>query len=249
MMKLDYTRYYKNWHEDTPEHIGSVTKSFQKTLAPFFPKDIEADILDIGCGMGYCLLALQELGFINITGIDIDEGQIESCQKKKLNVELVVDSIGYLLNSQSKFDFILALDVIEHVPHDCQMKFVSAIYASLKPGGTFVCTVPNANSALACRWRYNDWTHHSSFTEHSLDFLLFNAGFSDIRVVSLDDQTRPPILTLHFCNMTHWKRVYRWFIFSLHRRFQRFQLYAELGDEAWDIPLSLNILGLGKKEL
>ena len=51
--------------------------------------------------------------------------------------------------------------------------------------------VPNANSLLASRWRYIDWTHTSSFTEASLDFVCLNAGFTNITYLPDDSSGRP----------------------------------------------------------
>jgi 2-polyprenyl-3-methyl-5-hydroxy-6-metoxy-1,4-benzoquinol methylase len=177
MRSLDYTRQYLKWHLDKPEHIQGTKRYYQRLLQPYLPQNKDAHILDVGCGMGF---ALQDLGFVCVEGIDLDQGQVKSCLEKQFKVNQVDDSVEFLSKKLGKYDLILALDVIEHIPHDIQLNFVEAILNALKPCGTFICTVPNTNSTLAGRWQFIDWTHYTSFTDHSLDFLLFNGGFEDI---------------------------------------------------------------------
>ena len=72
--------------------------------------------------------------------------------------------------------------MLEHVPVAAQIELLRTIRGALRPGGRLILTVPNANSPLASRWRYIDFTHHVSFTEHSLSFVLRNASFGAIKM-------------------------------------------------------------------
>jgi SAM-dependent methyltransferase len=245
-MTMEYTRYYRKWHPDTPEHYKEMQNYYKVFLAPYLPEEKDIKILEIGCGMGFCLLALQELGYKHIEGIDVDPGQIQVCKNKNLDVRLIQDSEEYLSNKQSDYDLILAFDVLEHIYPEKQLPLVLAIFNILKRNGLFLCTVPNANSCLASRWRYIDWTHKSSFTECSLDFLLYNGGFQKISIFPIEVNLR--ILTRYPFRKSHWRGVIRKILKFFFRIFYRLQLFVELGDEAWKIPLSLNILGVAKKE-
>ncbi|MFM6021922.1 MAG: class I SAM-dependent methyltransferase, partial [Dolichospermum sp.] len=151
--KIDYTRHYKKWHSDTPEHIQSMKQYSLGLLSSFLPENKEIRILEVGCGMGFAMLALQDLGYSHIVGIDIDYGQVQSCVQKGLNVTCVEDSTSYLYSHVNEYDLIVVLDVIEHITHANQLEFVRAICQALKPNGQIICTVPNANSTLASRWR------------------------------------------------------------------------------------------------
>jgi 2-polyprenyl-3-methyl-5-hydroxy-6-metoxy-1,4-benzoquinol methylase len=238
--RIDYTRYYSKWHSDTPEHIRAMQRFYQRILGPYLPTDKAIRILDVGCGAGFALKALEDLGYSCLEGIDADQGQILSCQAKQLAVTYTEDSPGFLAQHPSCYDLILALDVIEHIPQASQLLFTRSIQAALKPGGSFICTVPNANSALSSRWRYNDWTHYTSFTEHSLDFLLYNSGFENVQVFSTEF-FQPKLLS---------RAILRNLLFKLIRGFRRLEMVAELGwKQAKDIPLSLNILATASKPL
>ncbi|MFM6748325.1 MAG: methyltransferase domain-containing protein [Dolichospermum sp.] len=248
--KIDYTRHYKKWHSDTPEHIQSMKQYSLGLLSSFLPENKEIRILEVGCGMGFAMLALQDLGYSHIVGIDIDYGQVQSCVQKGLNVTCVEDSTSYLYSHVNEYDLIVVLDVIEHITHANQLEFVRAICQALKPNGQIICTVPNANSTLASRWRYIDWTHHISFTEHSLDFLLYNAGFQTIEVFPTEFFHTPNIkwLSRSIFRKWFWKIMLHWWIFRFVRFFRRLEMIGELGWEQGSIiPLSLNLLARGSK--
>ncbi|AFY79489.1 MAG: class I SAM-dependent methyltransferase [Hydrococcus sp. C42_A2020_068] len=242
--KLDYSRYYLKWHSDTPQHTQSMKSFYQSMFSRFLPADRNLSILDIGCGMGFALLALQDMGYLDVKGIEIDDAQVKSCLEKGIKVIKVANSIEYLAKKNNSYELILCLDVIEHIPHEKQLEFVKAIQTSLKPGGKLICTVPNANSGLASRWRYNDWTHHISFTEHSLDFLLFNAGFEKIEIYETEFFKNPGIKGL-----IKVKPFLHWLLFLLVRSLRRLEMIAELGwEQGKNIPLSLNLLATAEKQ-
>ena len=249
-VKIDYTRHYKKWHSDTPEHIQSMKQYSLGLLSPFLPENKEIRILEVGCGMGFAMLALQDLGYANLEGIDVDHGQVQSCVQKGLNVVHLEDSTTYLDSHINEYDLIVVLDVIEHIPHEGQLEFVRAICQALKPNGQIICTVPNANSTLASRWRYIDWTHHLSFTEHSLDFLLYNAGFQTIEVFPTEFFHPPNIrwLSRSILRKWFWKTILHWWIFRFVRALRRLEMIGELGwEQGAIVPLSLNLLARGSK--
>lgn len=240
--KIDYTRYYKQWHAPTIEHAHEMLPYYDalfRDVLPFKSKEIK--ILDVGCGMGFSLYALREMGFSNISGIDTSSEQIEGSPLKNIiDLKVVSDTIDFLKANSNKYDFIVSLDVIEHIPVEFQMSFCEAICNSLKQDATFVCTVPNANSTLASRWRYGDWTHHASFTENSLDFLLYNSGFAQIEIKPVEFVTRPSVFKI--------KSFLHWLLFKSIRLFRRLEMIAELGTKQGKvIPLSLNIMAVAKK--
>jgi SAM-dependent methyltransferase len=242
-MKIDYTRHYLKWHSDTPEHISATTSFYSRLLKAHLPSNPQAKMLDVGCGMGFALLALKALGYTSVSGIDCDQGQIVSCKSKGLDVALSSDTVASLKEHPSNFDVILCLDVIEHIPMEKQLEFVRALADALVPSGTLICTMPNANSAIASRTRYIDWTHHTSFTEHSLDFLLFNGGFKEIQILPMEFTQRPRSFWLPFLGGAR-----HWWAFRFFRFWRRLEMMAELGpQQGRTVPLSPNLFGVAKK--
>lgn len=242
-MNIDYTRHYLKWHSDTPEHIAASTLFYAKLLRAHLPSNFLAKIIDVGCGMGFALLGVKSLGYTQVSGIDCDQGQVSSCQSKGLDVKLCSDTVEFLRERPSTFDAILCMDVIEHVPPAQQLDFVQALAGALAADGRLICTVPNANSVLGGRTRYIDWTHHASFTEHSLDFLLFNGGFKEIQILPMDFIQRPQVFWLPILSGAR-----HWWAFRFFRLWRRLEMMAELGpQQGRAVPLSPNLVGIAKK--
>lgn len=74
-------------------------------------------ILDIGCGGGELLRDLRDLGFFNVTGVDISEESISFCKKQNSNSAYVMDA-NNLSFSDNSFDVIIASDILEHIKDD-----------------------------------------------------------------------------------------------------------------------------------
>ena len=241
MDKIDYSIQYRKWHDDTIEHYDSYVLYYKRMFKELLPEDKNANILDVGCGFGLAMYALNKFGYKNIQGIDISPEQVQACNSKNLKVELVEDSIKWLEQNENTYDTIISLDVLEHIPVEHHLKFLKAINKALKNNGEFICTVPNANSTFASRWRYNDWTHFTSFCEHSLEFVILNSNFKNVEVSEIEFMKRPkyPFIPR--------KSVIHWMFFKAMRCFRRLEAIAELGAEGKTIPLSLNILAVAQK--
>lgn len=242
-MRLDYTRHYLKWHKNTPSHRELVAKYYQDLLGPYLPKNLEALVLDVGCGIGLALGYLRSAGFKNIEGVDADPGQVKLACESGLPVLHSTDTQLYLAEKAGRAGCVLCLDVLEHIPKNQQIEFLKAIYQSLRPGGRLILTVPNANSAVGLRWRYIDWTHEISFTEHSLDFVLFHAGFHKITILPAGKVRRPRLFFLPVSGTRYW------WAFCFFRLFRRLEMMAELGpDQGRKVPLSLNLLAIADKD-
>jgi hypothetical protein len=167
---------------------------------------------------------------------------VASGQSKGLPVTLCADSAEFLRTDAGKYGLVLALDLLEHIPISAQLDFTRAIATSLKPGGMIIATTPNANSTFASRCRYLDWTHQMQFSEQSLEFLLHNAGFSDIQVCETEYTSRPKFWWLPG------RQGRYWWAFRFFRTWRRLEAMAELGPAAGRrVPLSLNLLAHAKK--
>ena len=238
---LRYERYYGRWKPATPEEERSAKRHVIQGLSGLLPLDKSLPLLDMGCGSGLILEALAEEGYPMAQGVDRCEALVQEAQAKGLKVTRQ-EVLPFLLSHQGEFGAVLAFDLLEHLPREEQIPVVEAVREALRPGGVFLCTVPNANSALASRWRYNDWTHTCSFTEHSLDFLLFHGGFPDPQVRPWESVKPPPLRWLPK------RSTLRWLLRGLFRFKRRLLFAAELGwPEGGKIPLSLGLLGVARR--
>lgn len=241
--EIDYSHHYRHWHDDSDAHFDDMAHYFADKLRPLLPSQRPLRIFEIGCGTGFALRGLQLLGYQDIEGIDADRCQVVSAQRRNLPVTHVPASQTSLRleTCANCYDVILCIDVLEHIPVSEQLSFLSQLRRTLKPGGRLICQVPNANSSIASRYRYIDWTHHCSFSETSLDFVLHNAGFAVDSIMEADPRKRPRSLLR--------PAVLGWLLYKLFHLKRRLEYIAELGySEGHSIPLTPNILAIATRE-
>lgn len=241
-MQLVRHRTLNHWYADEAEHAASAQSYWRRILADHLPSDPNLGVFDAACGFGFAMRAAREMGFLSVVGIDSDSRCVRCCREQGLAVSLAENPTTHLRNQSEAYGAILAFDFLEHLPADPQLEFVVAAAGALKSQGTLICTVPNANSILASRCRYDDLAHRLSFTEHSLDFLLYHGGFRVIRIVEVDLWVRPQRWWLPTREARYW-----WLRRSF-RCWRRLQMMAELGpQEGRDVPLSPSLLAVAKK--
>lgn len=99
-------------------------------------------ILEIGCGRGYEVERLRQMGY-NVVGIDKDPSVCD---------EIIIKNRDYRdYEPFRKFDFIYAIHVFEHIldPEE----FVAWVLTNLRPGGEFLLEFPNVDDPLLTIYR------------------------------------------------------------------------------------------------
>lgn len=155
-------------------------------LIKVLPQNLDANILDIGCGFGQTLKSLRDKGYTNLKGIDINDESIAQCKKINLDVTKIDDIISYSNVSDKKFDFIIMSHVLEHIEKEKMIDNLRAIRSLLSEKGKYCVMVPNAQSNTGSYWRFEDFTHHYLFTAGSLQYVLRAAGFTQIDFIDPD---------------------------------------------------------------
>ena len=138
MQQLEYTRmaeFEKSfwWHKGKLFLVRNLIQIYSEEMKR------PLEILEIGCGTGEITQSLMEFG--NVKGIDISEEAINFCKERNL-VNVVLGDINNLDISQEKekYDFILALDVLEHIQDD--LETMRRAHIMLKKDGYFIVNVP-----------------------------------------------------------------------------------------------------------
>jgi 2-polyprenyl-3-methyl-5-hydroxy-6-metoxy-1,4-benzoquinol methylase len=139
-------------------------------------------ILDVGCGAGFLLRALEMAGYRHLWGVERDEHQYGEARRRLEHTQLVQqDALEFLSGSGQRFDVIFLYDVIEHITRERIVPLLRGAHQSLHPGGMLIIRTPNADAPFcAARMRYIDFTHQVMFNEESLKMVLRQAGFAEI---------------------------------------------------------------------
>jgi ubiquinone/menaquinone biosynthesis C-methylase UbiE len=123
-------------------------------------------VLDVGCGDGYYLHLLSNLGVgLSLTGVDFDENALDSAKKnlKGKKVRLIkADLMKKLPFKAGSFDKIVMSEVAEHLPDD--VRGLKEVKRVLKEEGILVLTVPCANYPFF--WDPVNWVLGRFFDKH-----------------------------------------------------------------------------------
>jgi SAM-dependent methyltransferase len=142
-----------------------------------------SSILDVGCGNGAALLAMRDLGFTRLAGLEIDATAAQRARESDLDVRC-----GELLDADfadETFDLIRMGHVIEHVLDP--MATLRRAYRLLKPGGILMGETPNTD-CLDWKIFKQYWgplhlpRHIFVFNDRNLRQALEQSGFVDAQM-------------------------------------------------------------------
>ena len=183
--------FYRIFFEVQQKHWWFVAKKkiVLDLIDRYVPAKVNHKILDIGCGSGLMLNALEQIGETN--GMDMSDDAINFSKEifsGTVKKGMLPDNIPY---EKEYFSLVVALDVIEHVDDD--RAALVAIRSHIAPGGQAVITVP------ACMFL---WSEHDVLNEHKrrytleeLKMKLLDAGFT-IEKISYFNTFLFPLISL-----------------------------------------------------
>jgi len=172
-------------------HVKSAFREWAKTH-----KGKQANILDAGSGFGqYSYFMSQMDAKWDVKGVDVKDEQIADCnnffnQINRHNAHFeVADLVKF--DEKDKYDFILSVDVMEHILEDVQV--FKNFYAAMRKGGTLLISTPSDQGGSDVHDHDHDHDHedgeHSFIDEHVRDGYniqeiqdkLAEAGFTDTK--------------------------------------------------------------------
>jgi 2-polyprenyl-3-methyl-5-hydroxy-6-metoxy-1,4-benzoquinol methylase len=180
--------YPVSWNEDIeiysePQYLGKIESDeyfgyfmalYNSTLVNLVKSS--SSILDFGSGHSYYHKFLKQLGFGDVTSLEVNPHLVHFA-KNVLNIDNVVSDLSELKGR--RFDLIIANQVFEHLFDPVKLA-CGEIFNLLRDGGYLVFTVPNAASlnrvVLGRRWiGYTD-EHIWFFDRSSASKLFSNSG-------------------------------------------------------------------------
>jgi SAM-dependent methyltransferase len=138
-------------------------------------------VLDVGCGSGGLLSYLAKRAAVIPIGVDMFLHTLSFCRRRGIDALGAADARALPFGSD-RFDFVIAQDVVEHVPDD------SAVLAELcrvcAPGGLVLILAPAFDSL----WSTRDVRlhHHRRYTLNQLSHRVQEAGFDLVRRTYID---------------------------------------------------------------
>jgi 2-polyprenyl-3-methyl-5-hydroxy-6-metoxy-1,4-benzoquinol methylase len=175
--------YYANYTSTQALRAGSEAQEttracnhFRYSILPHLPSDRNAFVLDVACGYGRYLKALQECGYSNCFGSDLSGEQVAFAQNKlRLANVRQGDGVATLQQYAAQCDVVLMLDILEHLTTDQNVDWLTNGYAALKPSGVLIIQVPNSLSPFSPNFN-GDITHQRAYSPASLAQLMSLAG-------------------------------------------------------------------------
>jgi len=104
-------------------------------------------LLDVGCGTGYSTVCLSSIcSNFSVVGVDIDEDCIEFANRYNSGGPMlsyaVTDFVTWNVEN-SRYNYVFALDVLEHIPSVLHYEFVDKCLSMLTEHGLLFITTPN----------------------------------------------------------------------------------------------------------
>ena len=176
--------------DPVPDYFRNV----RKEIEPLLPVQIRK-VLEIGCGAGGTMAWLRTIRSIEYAaGVEISPDAAALARgafDEVITADITKSAIDF---GQAKFDVVLALDVLEHLPDPWQvLRFLNGM---MEPGGTLIASIPNvAHYSVAFpllfkgRWNYTedgllDRTHLRFFTRETVGRMFEETGFSVERIAT-----------------------------------------------------------------
>ena len=132
-------------------------------------------LLEVGFGEGFLLDWAKARGY-DASGNDILPSMVEAARLRGLDVRLGTLKAGHF--AERSFDWILAMDVLEHLTTEQIIEHLTLFRALLRPGGKVVARFPHGASPFFGVHQYGDFTHLTPLSPESLDQLAARAGMT-----------------------------------------------------------------------
>jgi len=135
----------RTWEEayarfETPEEeIAKFIRRFRRLGVPAWPR--EAAIVDLFCGRGNALVALERMGFTNLTGVDLSPHLLEQYRGP---ARLILGDCRDLRFAPGSMDYFTVQGGLHHlprIPEDLE-QCLAAIHRCLKPEGRLLIVEP-----------------------------------------------------------------------------------------------------------
>jgi len=134
---------YRSWAEKYDDEMPKIDYNYTEPMkAAFIKSKIKTDskILDAACGTGYPTMALHEMGYTDLHGIDYSLEMLREANKKNIYKSLTVaDLINPISFATDTFDVVMCIGFLAsgHMGSEPIDEFIRI----LKPNGYLICSI------------------------------------------------------------------------------------------------------------
>lgn len=176
----------KKWDELNEKSINKSTYPMacdRLNIVTNYIKGKNLKILDIGFGHGDLeKIISNNFSCKELVGVDISGNSVKKMNKLYPKWRFIQKNISEVNLPQKRFDYVLALEVLEHISARKILKVLENIYKSIKPGGYLIITVPlNENLCELMRANRNISSHVRMYTPDLIKAELAMTGFSLVK--------------------------------------------------------------------
>jgi SAM-dependent methyltransferase len=161
----------------------------------------DAEILDVGTGLGYLARALTSAGFRAI-GLDLSERAVARARRRFGDHYVVADFFDWSRRYPERYDVVAMLELIEHV--EDPRAWIEAGLFLIKPGGRLLLSTPNRSFyPMGTVWETEAPLHLWWFSPRAINVLADGAGvsveFTDFSDCAIPARAAPvePVRTVH----------------------------------------------------
>ena len=153
--------------------MRSITAALLNSLVDLTPAGQAAAGLDAGCGTGFNALALEGERSLRMFGVDLAPLGIAYCRERGFERSAVA-SITQLPFANRRFDLIISLDVLSHLPREEDQRALAEFARVLRPNGKLLIRVPAFHALRSRHSQFIAETHR--YRSPELRGMLANAG-------------------------------------------------------------------------
>lgn len=139
-----------HWKDESQNSYWQKPSATVVLLLEMLDRNIQPDVLDLGCGIGRHSLLFAGAGF-NVTAVDYAPDALDVLRQEaaERNLPVTVIEAEYTedIFPGSSFDAVIAYNVLYHGRRESMKKAIQLAHKYLKPGGVFFFTCPARRDA------------------------------------------------------------------------------------------------------
>lgn len=139
-------------------------------------------LLDVGAAFGFCVAMAEARGW---SAVGVEPSEFAPYGRQFLGIEIHHDYLENTPLPRHSFDYLIASDVVEHVPYPRQ--FIELLASYLKPDGVLLISTPNSRVVVDVPETeiidvLSPGAHMTLFSPSALETMLHAAGFQQVHI-------------------------------------------------------------------